>query len=214
MTTLEHALLGSAGAMAAGLHRRGWQIVAWAGVAATVPDWDGLSLVFGAAAFDRLHRAAGHSLLVATALAILLALIEYRAGLIPRCGFALARRIEGIPVPQPSGGEQDASHARPRGGLLPWLVVAILATWSHLASDLLFSGHASLPDWGLKLFWPFSEKSYAFPAVRWGDPLPTIILLAGAFAMLRWKNAIQAIAALTILGLVGYIALRASWLPY
>lgn len=207
-------MLGSAGALAAGLHRRGWEIVALAGVAAVVPDWDGLSLLFGAAAFDRLHRAAGHSLLVATALAVVLAAIEYRARLIARCGSLLAERIEGIPVPGPSGGDRDASHGRPRAGLLVWSAVAILATWSHLAADLVFSGHASLPDWGLKLFWPFSEKSYVFPAVRWGDPLPTILLLAGAFAMLRWKSATQAIAALTILGLVGYIALRASWLPY
>ncbi len=214
MTTLEHALLGSAGAMAAGLHRRGWQIVALAGVAATVPDWDGLSLVFGAVAFDRLHRAAGHSLLVATALAILLALIEYRGGLIRAADLPWQSESTAFPCLAPPAENRHSSSAWPRPALLPWLVVAILATWSHLAADLVFSGHASLPDWGLKLFWPFSKESYAFPAVRWGDPLPTIILLAGVFAMLRWKSATQAIAALTILGLVGYIALRASWLPY
>ncbi len=89
-----------------------------------------------------------------------------------------------------------------------------LATWSHLAADLLFSGHAHLSDWGLKLFWPFSQTTYVFPAVRWGDPVPTIILVAGMFAMLRWRARVQGLAALTLVALVGYIASRATVLPY
>ena len=97
---------------------------------------------------------------------------------------------------------------------MAWSAIAVLATWSHLAADLVFSGHAELSDWGLKLFWPFSQQSYVFPAVRWGDPWPTILLLAGAFAIPRWKNLTRAIASLTLLVLVGYIALRAFWLPY
>ncbi len=116
MTTLEHALLGSAGAMAAGLHRRGWQIVALAGVAATVPDWDGLSLVFGAVAFDRLHRAAGHSLLVATALAILLALIEYRGGLIRAADLPWQSESTAFPCLAPPAENRHSSGARPRPG--------------------------------------------------------------------------------------------------
>ena len=42
-------MLGVDGALAVGLHRRyGWQIVAWSGCAAVLPDWDGLTLLLGA----------------------------------------------------------------------------------------------------------------------------------------------------------------------
>ncbi len=95
-----------------------------------------------------------------------------------------------------------------------WTLTAVLVTLNHLAADLLFSGHAHLSDWGLKLFWPFSQQAYVFPAVRWGDAVPTIILVAGMFAMLRWRGRVQGVAALTLFALVGYIALRASLFPY
>ena len=209
MTTFEHAMLGATGAMAAGLHRRGWEIVAVATVAAVLPDWDGLSLLFGASAFDRFHRVVGHSVFTATLIALGAALAEYRFRLLPRCRAFLARHIQGI-------GEQSA---RPEGAasakeLGLWLIVAVLATVSHLIADVLVSGHATLSDWGLKLFWPFSDRAYAFPVIRWGDPLPTVILVAGMFAMLRWRTRVQGLAALTLAALVGYIALRASVLPY
>ena len=210
MTTFEHAMLGTTCALAAGLHRRSWQIVAMAGVASILPDWDGLSIIFGAAAFDQLHRAVGHSVFVATPVAIVLAAAEYRLQLLSRCGVLLGRRIEGMPVPLPP--EDDSGSARE--GVLLWIVVAVLASWSHLAADLLFSGHAQLSDWGLKLFWPFSNSTYVFPAVRWGDALPTVILVVGMFAMLRWRSRVQGLAALTLLALVGYIASRAFLLPY
>ncbi len=211
MTTFEHAMLGTTGALAAGLHRRSWQIVAMAGVASILPDWDGLSIVFGAAAFDQIHRAVGHSVLVATGVAIVLAAAEYRLQLLSRCGALLGRRIEGISLQMPPEG---GSNTTVREGLLLWIVVAVLATWGHLAADLLFSGHAQLSDWGLKLLWPFSQTTYVFPAVRWGDALPTIILVVGMFAMLRWRSRVQWLAALTLLALVGYIASRALFLPY
>jgi inner membrane protein len=211
MTTFEHAMLGTTGALAVGLQRRSWQIVAWAGIASVLPDWDGLSILFGAAAFDRIHRAVGHSLFVATGVAIVLAVVEYRLRLLSRCGVLLARRVEGIPLQSlPEEGAASTS----REGIVLWAVVAMVATWSHLAADLLFSGHAQLSEWGLQLFWPISQTAYVFPAVRWGDPLPTIILVAGMFAMLRWRSRVQGLAALTLVALVGYIALRASFMPY
>ena len=53
MTTYDHAMLGVCGVLATGCQRRyGWPLVATAAVAAVLPDWDGLSLLFGAAAFD------------------------------------------------------------------------------------------------------------------------------------------------------------------
>ena len=63
MTTYEHAMLGVTGTLAVGLHRKyGWEIVALAGFVAVLPDWDGLSLLFGAGTFDRVHRTLGHNL--------------------------------------------------------------------------------------------------------------------------------------------------------
>lgn len=210
MTTFEHAMLGATGAMAVGLHRRSWEIVALAGVAAVLPDWDGLSILFGAAPFDQFHRTVGHSVLVATIVAVLVALAEYRLRLIARVVAMLGRRVEGLtPEPEVSNGS-----AAVKTGVLLWTLTAVLATWSHLAADLVFSGHAQLADWGLKLFWPVSQTSYVFPAVRWGDPLPTIILVVGMFGMLRRRSHVQAGAALTLLVLVGYIAARASFWPY
>ena len=50
MTFYEHAMLGATLALVAGLQRRhGWRIVAMAAVAAVLPDWDGLTIVLGAA---------------------------------------------------------------------------------------------------------------------------------------------------------------------
>jgi hypothetical protein len=207
MTTFEHAMLGSTGAMAVGLHRRGWQIVALAGVAAVLPDWDGLSLVFGAAVFDQVHRAVGHSVFVATVVAAVAAAVEYRMRLMAHAGRLLGRYVEGIPL--------DSGDQGNRGeGLLLWTSVAVVATWSHLLTDVLFSGHAELSDWGLKLLWPFSQQAYVWPVVHWGDVVPTVLLVGGMFAMLRWRSRVQVLAALTILALVGYIALRASVFSY
>lgn len=203
-------MLGTTGALAAGLQCRSWQIVAMAGVAAVIPDWDGLSILFGAATFDQIHRAVGHSVLVATAVAIALALAEYRLRLMARLAALLGRSIEGMPVEVTDLQKGIAT----REGVAIWTLTAVLATWSHLASDLVFSGDAELSDWGLKLFWPFSQTTSVFPAVRWGDVLPTIILVLGMFAMLRWRSCTQRLATLTLLALVGYIALRAFVLPY
>lgn len=210
MTTFEHAMLGATGAMAAGLHRRGWEIVALATVAAVLPDWDGLSLLLGASAFDQFHRVLGHSVFTATLIALGGTLAEYHFRLLPRCRALLARYVQGIPD-QPACSKESSSSVKE---LCLWLIVAVLATASHLVADILVSGHATLSDWGLKLFWPFSDRAYAFPVIHWGDPLPTVILIAGMFAMLRWRARVQGLAALTLVALVGYIALRVSFLPY
>ena len=63
------------------------------------------------------------------------------------------------------------------------------------------SGHATLDDWGLPLLWPFSDRRWVFPMVRWGDAVPTAIFVAGMFAMVRWPGRREWIA--LPLGLVG-----------
>ena len=210
MTTFEHAMLGTTGALAAGLHRRSWQIVAMAGLAAVLPDWDGLSLGFGATTFDHVHRVVGHSVFIATAIALIAALAEYHFRVMARIAALLGRCLEGLPAEVTDLRRGIAV----REGLMIWTLTAVLATWSHLAADLLFSGHAQLSDWGVKLFWPLSQAAYVFPTVRWGDAVPTIILVFGMFAMVRWRSRVQLVATLTLVVLVGYIALRGSILPY
>jgi hypothetical protein len=57
MTIYEHAMIGINGTLALGLNRRhGWQIVAFAGLAAVLPDLDGLAIVLGPSLYADGHR--------------------------------------------------------------------------------------------------------------------------------------------------------------
>jgi len=205
MTTYEHAMLGACGAVAAGLHRRfGWPIVATAAVTAVLPDWDGLSLALGPTLFDRLHRAAGHNLLVCVLLGAAVAAADYRWSLCCRTARLLRRLL-------PRLSTQAASPIRRRlrpGEMAVWVATGVIASLSHLAADLVFSGHVMLADWGLPLLWPFSERQWVFPMVRWGDAVPSMIFVAGMFAMVRWRGRPERIARWTLLALVAYIAAR------
>ena len=205
MTTYEHAMLGVTGAMAVGLHRKyGWEIVALAGFVAVLPDWDGLSLFFGAATFDRLHRTLGHNLLIGLLLGLAVAALEYRYRLARRLKQCLGRRMSMFAS---KGGSPKPSDFRPPG-LCICLVTAVLASLSHLAADLVFSGHEVLSDWGIRLFWPFSDRFWAYPMVSWGDPAVTVLFAGGMFAMVRWPSRLPAIAQLTLTLVLTYIAIR------
>lgn len=208
MTTYEHVMLGVTGSLAAGLHRRGgWEIVAMAGVVAALPDWDGLSILLGAEAFDRFHRAVGHNLLVAGLLGAAWAAWDYRGG--------ATRRVVQVGMRCFPSLQWKETAPRRRGfdagALSLWIAVGVLASLSHLAADLVYSGHEDLSDWGLKLLWPFSDRSYVYPLVRWGDVGATLIFAAGMLAMARWRERLQAIAALTLFGVLGYIGVRGVW---
>jgi membrane-bound metal-dependent hydrolase YbcI (DUF457 family) len=206
MTSYEHVMLGVTGGLAVGLHRRyGWQIVAMAGVAALLPDWDGLSLLAGPAAFDRVHRTWGHSLWAAALVGALFAALEYRFRWLDRAGrwllktFPLRRTEAAPPVEAPSAAG---------GSLLAWMAVGALAAWSHLAADVVFSGHSQLADWGIRLLWPLSERAWAYPMVPWGDPTVAILFAVGMFAMVRWPKRIQAVAIATLAAVAIYTAVR------
>ena len=196
-------MLGIDGVLAAGLHRRyGWKLPAIAGLAAISPDWDGLTLVLGAAAFDAGHRAWGHNLLVAVGLALILCAIDYRYDPLTR----LARRFR-------KHRDQNDTRFEPRRQfrvreLVLWLVVGTLAAMSHLAADLVDSGTETLGDWKLPLLWPFSDQKWVFPMVRWGDPWMTVIFAAGMLAMARRPHRLQLLAALSLAGVVAYIIAR------
>lgn len=205
MTTYEHAMLGVTGALAAGLHRRyGWQIVALGGFASALPDWDAVSIVFGAAVFDRVHRTVGHNLLVCILVGAAVACLDCHCDLASR-GRELAGRLLRVFATKEFS---IRGSALPAHRLCVWITTGVLASLAHLAADLVFSGHAVLSDWGLRLFWPFSDRVWAYPLVPWGDPSATAIFAAGMFAMIRWPTRLQLIAALTLALVLGYIGIR------
>jgi membrane-bound metal-dependent hydrolase YbcI (DUF457 family) len=205
MTTFEHAMLGVTGTLAAGLHRRyGWQIVALGGLVAVLPDWDGLSILCGAAVFDRVHRTLGHNLPICILLGAVVAALDYRYSLIARAREFVGRWLRLF-------ASKGASPIRSEfcfRELSVWIVVGVLASLGHLAVDLVFSGHEVLSDWGLRLLWPFSNHVWAYPLVFWGDPTVALIFAASMFAMVRWPSRLQTTAAVTLCLVLGYIGVR------
>jgi hypothetical protein len=207
MTTFEHAMLAINGCLATGMHRRqGWSIVALAACSAVVPDWDGLTLVSSAEFFDRAHRTWGHCLLVSLLLAIALGIGDYRFDFTGRWARLLQRLLRLQLVTSTLRADRQRSYS----GYAVWSTVSVIATLSHLAGDVVFSGGAGLPDWQLKLFWPFSERGFVYPLVPWGDAGVTLLFAAGMFAMYRWRARVSLIAG-AILGMVVlYAVLRGT----
>lgn len=207
MTSFEHAMLGINGALAAGLHRRyEWRVAALAGLAAIAPDWDGLTILGGVELFDHAHRAWGHSFFTSVFLACVLGCLDFRFDLV-----GYGERLLCWILRTPS----KATSARPdcnRTRLIVWMLVAIIATMSHLAADLVYSGTAELPDWHLQLFWPFSSQGFVFPMVHWGDAGVTIIFVVSMFVMVRQREAIQTIALATLTLVLIYIVVRGTLL--
>lgn len=204
MTFFEHAMVGINGAMATNLHRRhGWPIVAMAGAMAMLPDWDGLTILLNWNCYAQGHRVWGHNLLVAGTLAIVLSGFachymwpsRIRQWLGTRCS-ALAPR------------EKENFVQSRMSDLWLWLVVGVLAAYSHLLADILFSGGRDGQIWGVPLGWPFSSTAWAYPVVLWGDVTVTLLFVIGMFAMLRWPIWRRAIAACVLTTAVTYIAVR------
>jgi hypothetical protein len=96
-------------------------------------------------------------------------------------------------------------------GLWTWILVAIVAALSQLPVDMVISGAATLSDWELRPFWPFSNVAWVFPMVRWGDVGITLIFVAGMFAMVRWRSRLQLIACLTLASVVFYAVVRGAF---
>jgi membrane-bound metal-dependent hydrolase YbcI (DUF457 family) len=205
MTIYEHAMVGINGALAAGLQRRhGWQIVAQAGVAAMLPDCDGLSILLGPHYYAEAHRLWAHNLLVTGLLAAIVSAAAYRWDVLTKIQRRLAKHWAMFSI----GGAPAEKSPHCAGELCLWLAVGVLAAYSHLAMDILFSAGKNLGTWGLAIFWPFSNDSYAYPLVPWGDIGATVILAVGMFAMVRWPKRIRAIAAGSLLAVAVYIVVR------
>jgi membrane-bound metal-dependent hydrolase YbcI (DUF457 family) len=227
MTIYEHAMVGINGALALGLARRhGWQIVAWAGFAAVLPDLDGLTILLGLQCYAEGHRLWAHNLLVTGLAAAVLSAAAFYSDAPTRiqrwfAKYRCGRAAESTRRPCWGGSCTAAPRAtadtelavqppaqRSVGELLLWIVVGVVAAYSHLLTDVLFSVGTNMPIWGVPLFWPFSDAAYAYPLVRWGDVGTTLILAASMFAMLRWPARLQAIAAVSLLAVAAYTAGR------
>jgi len=88
------------------------------------------------------------------------------------------------------------------------MLVAIIASFSHLPADMFVSGTASLPDWEVSLFWPWRRRGWVFPLVPWGDPGMTLAFVDGLFALVRWRHQAQHVSLLTLLALAAYMLTR------
>lgn len=204
MTTFEHAMVGVCGAFAAGLHNRfGWRIAALAGAAAITPDWDGLTLLFGANVFADSHRIWGHNLIVCAAIGLLLAALDYHFDLAGKFYVRLLRLFRN-PLPN------AAVLARRDPSLVAWLAVGMLAALSHLPADLIYSGGRGLTDWELQLLWPFSSRGFIYPLVRWGDVGATLIFVASLAVLVHWPRHKQALGIASLIAVMAYIAIRGS----
>ena len=209
MTTYEHAMLGITGVLAIGLNRRyGWPIVALAAVAAVSPDWDGITIVASSAAFAASHRVWGHNVLACVLSGLLMGVVDYRFDVVSRCWRFLAKKLR---LALPGGLPRIRKVHSPRGFAV-WVSVAVLAASSHLATDIVFSGTATLADWDLQPWWPFSRAGYVYPLVAWGDAGPSIIFVAGMFAMWKWPGRLQTISLGTLATVALYVAVRGAWL--
>jgi membrane-bound metal-dependent hydrolase YbcI (DUF457 family) len=205
LTIYEHVMVGMNLALGAGLQQRyGWRIAAAAGLAAALPDWDGLSILFGPEAYAQGHRVWGHNLLVASLLAAFVGGAAYglnRAGWLTWIGARLlpgraahAARV-GIPSPLP-------------GPLVLWISTGVIAGLSHLLADFFYSGYGNAESWPLQLFWPFSTRGWCYPIVPWGDLGATVLFIVEMFLLYRWPARSQLIACGALAGVIGYVAVR------
>jgi membrane-bound metal-dependent hydrolase YbcI (DUF457 family) len=206
VTVYEHVMVGANLVLATGLHHRfGWRLVAIACVAAALPDWDGLTILFGASAYARGHRIWGHNLLVAGLSGGLVGVLEYR---FDPCG-AIQRLLAGRwPVFESPPGPRAVKPAASPTALAVYVLTGIVASFSHLGADFFYSGRGSNNVWPLRLLWPFSERAWAYPILPWGDLGASLIFILGMFCLYHWPARAQGTASLTLLAVLGYVALR------
>jgi membrane-bound metal-dependent hydrolase YbcI (DUF457 family) len=205
LTVYEHIMLGGSLALASGLQRRyGWGIVALAGVAAALPDLDGLSIAFGPEAYANAHRVWGHNLLVAGGMGAAAGAFEFKFGVLQHfCRSAVFQKNAGTQLEPPAG---DARRAV-RPPLAVWTLTGVLAAYSHLAADLVYSYGNGHP-WPLPLLWPFSRRNWVIPVLRWGDLGATLLFIAEMFALYRWPSRATGIAWLTLMLVSAYVGAR------
>ncbi len=206
MTVYEHLMIGGSLALAGGLHyRHGWRIVGLAAFASALPDWDGLTILFGGHAYAVGHRVWGHNLLVALILGGLVGGLECQFHLAARLGRLLAGVLPRLRASLP---QNIASPKWSPGILGLWIATGMIASLSHLLADMVYSGHPEMRVWPVPLLWPFSDHGWAFPMVPWGDLGATLILVGEMFALYRWPARAQRTAWIALAAVVAYVFLR------
>jgi membrane-bound metal-dependent hydrolase YbcI (DUF457 family) len=192
-------MFGGTVALALGSHRhREWMLVAVAGAAAAMPDWDGLSLALGSTAYAIGHRVWGHNLLVASATGALAGGFGYLC--------RLSTRVRRAAVHYWPQVETSVFADRFSGRCLTtYIIMGLLASLSHLPADMVYNGHPQMQSWPVQLLWPFSAQGWVCPLVAWGDITTTLIFVGAMFALYRWPRQAQGIAGLTLLAVHGYL---------
>lgn len=197
-------MLGATLALAGGLHQRhGWRIAGMAAIASALPDWDGLSILFGPVAYAQGHRTWGHNVFAAVFLGGLTGGLAYL--------FSLTRRFQSIStatirklIPQAPPPPSQCSVFS-ASAVVAWTLMGAIASLSHLPADLVYSGHRDLPDWPMPLLWPLSNQGWSLPIVPWGDLGATVIFIGEMFVLYRWPRHTRLIAWLTLAAVVAYV---------
>ncbi len=205
MTTFEHAMLGANGVVACGLQRRyGWRLVALAGVAAVAPDWDGLTVLFDASVFDQGHRVWGHNVFACCLIGVFISMLDLRFNLTGR----LVAWLRTFRMVQQATTEDASGASTVTPGFVVFAAVAVVAALSQIPADAVVSGGHGLEDWPVQYLWPVADAEIVYPLVPWGDPGITIVFCIGMIAAARFGKRLQLIAASTLMGVAGYIAVR------
>lgn len=162
-------------AFACGLHRRfGWRAVAMSAAASSVPDWDGLTMPLNLQWFEAGHRLRGHNVFAILCLAVLLAWSERQLDWLGTLRKWFARCVK---IDAPGVVAANPSKTPMTSGAMA--LVAFVAQGLHLVCDMIVSGGRGLPPWEIRPWWPVSNAGYVLPWIPWGDPGPTIVLMAG-----------------------------------
>ncbi len=213
MTAPEHSMLAINLVIASGLNRQyGWRPAAAAGLAAILPDWDGIPILWSAAQFDHIHRCWGHSLLSCLLLAIPLAVLDCRFDLMSKLAVFFFRTVH-VTIPEAVFQKRADPTVK---DYFVWISVLSLAVLTHPFADMIVSGGQGLSNWDVRILWPFSDQGFVCPMIAWGDVGVLILFFCGMFAMIRLKKHLQTVAVLTLAAVICYAVIRflmKSYLP-